>query len=72
MSNTKSPPIFYQPTDDSRIRHPQREIADLLATAIQRMPADPPVFGGSGSSAVCLAISADQSVHVNPSYRKGV
>ena len=72
MSNTESSSSSNRLTRDNRPRHPQREIADLLAAAILRMHADPPVSQSPESSTVCLAITADQSVHVNPSYQEGV
>ncbi len=72
MSNTESFSSSHRPTSDNRPRHPQREIADLLAAAILRMHADPPVCESPESSAVCLAITAHQSVHVNPSHQEGI
>ena len=57
---------------ESRPRHPQREIADLLVTAILRMHADPDKLSHQDSSTVYLAITANQSVHTNPSYPEGV
>lgn len=57
-------------------RHPQREIAELLATAIVRARVKgvvaPEATHEGRDSAVCLAITAGQSVHVNPSYQEGV
>ncbi len=72
MSKPEFPSNLRQSVTESRPRHPQREIADLLATAILRMHADPPVSQSPESSTVCLAITADQSVHVNPSQQEGV
>lgn len=61
---------------DSRPRHPYREIADLLATAIIRAR----IKAGTAleatvehaDSEVCLGFTANQSVHTNPSYAEGV
>lgn len=72
MSSTKSHSISHRPIDDSRPRNPQREIADFLAAAILRMHADSLVGESPESSAVCLAITANQSVHVTPSQQEGV
>ncbi len=72
MSNIERSSFPHRLTSDDRPRHPQREIADLLAAAILRMHVDPVVSRFPESSTVCLAMTADQSVHVNPSYREGV
>jgi len=72
MSELEFPSTLRQPAPESRPRHPQREIADLLATAILRMHADPHKSVHQDSSTVCLAITANQSVHTNPSYQEGV
>ena len=69
MPELEFPSTSRQPATESRPRHPQREIADLLATAILRMHADPDKLVHQDSSTVCLAITGDQSVHTNPSYQ---
>ena len=76
MSELEFPSTLRQPATESRPRHPQREIADLLAAAIMRAR----MKGHIGSEAtnqrqdseVCLGFSANQSVHTNPSYQEGV
>ena len=76
MSELEFPSTLRQPATESRPRHPQREIADLLAAAITRAR----IKSGSAveatnrqqDSEVCLGFSADQSVHTNPSYQEGV
>ena len=62
--------------DESRPRHPYREIADLLATAITRARiktfSAPEATTQHADSEVCLGFTANQSVHTNPSYSEGV
>jgi len=72
MPEVESPSVHRPLAAESRPRHSQREIADLLATAILRMHADPHKLLDQDSSAVCLAITGNQSVHTNPSYQEGV
>ncbi len=61
---------------DSRPRHPYREIADLLAAAIMRARVKagtaPEATAAQANSEVCLGFTANQSVHTNPSYAEGV
>lgn len=57
-------------------RHPYREVAELLVTAVLRARKHGPLriiatVIGQGSE-VCLGFSADQSVNANPSYQYGV
>ena len=76
MPNTELPSAPRHPATESRPRHPQREIADLLAAAITRAR----IKSGSAfeatnrqqDSEVCLGFNADQSVHANPSYQEGI
>ncbi len=72
MSKPEFPSTLRQSVTEPRPRHPQREIADLLATALLRMHAVPSGCESRESSAVRLAITGNQSVHVNPSYQEGV
>lgn len=53
-------------------RHPHREIAELLATAMLRMRAGRHEPGVSDPSEVCLGFTGDQRVHTNPSDTEGV
>ena len=76
MPKIETPSTSRLGAQDSRPRHPYREIAELLATAIIRArikagtaleaTAPPP------ESEVCLGFTANQSVHTNPSYAEGV
>ena len=76
MSEIELPSTLRQPATESRPRHPQREIADLLAIAISRARikscSDSEATNQLQDSEVCLGFSANQSVHTNPSYIKGV
>ena len=76
MSKIELPSTPRQPATESRPRHPQREIADLLAAAITRARikscSAPDATNERQDSEVCLGFSADQSVHTNPSYQEGV
>ena len=72
MSEVESPSTVCRPPDDVRVRHPHREIAELLATAIVRarlknFPLPAPTEGE-----VRLGFSGDQRVNTNPSYTEGV
>jgi hypothetical protein len=69
MSKIESPSTPRRPVVKTQPRHPHREIAELLATAILRLRANPHDFPHQESSMVCLAITGDQSVHTNPSYQ---
>lgn len=76
MSELESLSTPHRPATASQPRHPQREIADLLATAIARARIKghitPEATADGQDSEVCLGFTADQSVHANPSYQKGV
>ncbi len=72
MSELESPSTLHHPATESRPRHPQREIADLLATAIARMHADPGNDEQQEVSTVSLGFTAYQRVNANPSYQEGV
>lgn len=76
MSQLESLSTLRQSATESRPRHPQREIAELLATAIVRARVKgviaPEATPEGQDSEVCLGFSADQSVHTNPSYLEGV
>ena len=76
MSELESLSTLRRPATESRPRHPQREIADLLATAIMRARFNghlaPEATAEGKDSEVCLGFTADQSVHTNPSYQEGV
>ncbi len=69
MSKLESPSSARRSTGETQPRHPHREIAELLTTAILRMRANLHDFPHQESSMVCLAITGDQSVHTNPSYQ---
>ena len=76
MSELEFPSTLRQPATESRPRHPQREIADLLAAAIMRARMKghnwPEATNERQDSEVCLGFSAEQSVNANPSYTEGV
>jgi hypothetical protein len=76
MSQSELPSTPRKLATESRPRHPQREIADLLAIAITRARIKSrSAFEATNrqqDSEVCLGFSADQSVHTNPSYQEGV
>ena len=76
MSELKSLSNLRHPATECRPRHPQREIADLLATAIVRARVSGVIATEATTegqySEVCLGFTADQSVHTNPSYLEGV
>lgn len=76
MSKLESLSTLRRPATESRLRHPQCEIADLLATAIMRARINGDIAtkatAADKDSEVCLGFTADQSVHTNPSYQEGV
>lgn len=72
MSEVESPSTVRRFPNDVRARHPHREIAELLATAIVRariknFPLPAPI-----ESEVRLGFSGDQRVNTNPSHTEGV
>lgn len=72
MSEVESPSTVRRPPDDVRARHPHREIAELLATAIARARVKNSPLPGPTESEVGLGFSANQRVNANPSYTEGV
>lgn len=72
MSEVESPSTVRRPLDDVRARHPQREIAELLATAIVRARLKNFPLLAATESEVRLGFSGDQRVNTNPSYTEGV
>lgn len=72
MSEIESPSIVRRCPDDALPRHPHREIAELLATAIARIRLNDRSDAENTYSEVQLAFSGDQSVNANPSYTEGV
>jgi hypothetical protein len=72
MSEVESPSTVRRLPDDVRARHPHREIAELLATAIARARVKNSSLPGPTKSEVGLGFSADQRVNANPSYTEGV
>ena len=72
MSEIESPSTVRRSPDDVLPRHPHREIAELLATAIARIRLKNRSNSGATCSEVQLAFSGDQSVNANPSYTEGV
>ena len=67
-------PFFCAETD--RPRHPQQEIADLLADALLRLRAKGSAFDHSTTSeekgVVRLGFTANQRVNANPDQQEGV
>ena len=59
-------------SNESHPRHPCREVAELLATAIFRMRTGQSSESCPKESTVRLDSSCHQSVHTNPSQLKGV
>lgn len=76
MPKIETPSTSRRGAQDSRPRHPYREIADLLAAAIARARTKSSTAQEATAalpeSEVCLGFTANQSVHTNPSYAKGV
>ena len=72
MSEVESPSTVRRPPDDVRVRHPHREIAELLATAIARARIGNRTDGSIVENQVCLGFIADQSVNANPAHMEGV
>ena len=76
MQEIEIPSTSHRTRQNSIPRHPHREIADLLATAITRARIKTGTASeatdGHADSEVCLGFSAHQSVHTNPSYAEGV
>ena len=72
MSEVESPSTVRRPPDDVRVRHPHREIAELLATAIVRARLKNFPLSAITEGEVRLGFSGDQRVNTNPSYTEGV
>lgn len=72
MSEIESPSATRRPADDVPPRHPHREIAELLATAIARTRLKNRLDVATAESEVRLGFSGDQRVNTNPSYTEGV
>ena len=72
MSEVESPSTVRRPVDDVRARHPHREIAELLATAIVRARLKNSPLSAPDEGEVRLGFSGDQRVNTNPSYTEGV
>ena len=72
MSEVESPSPVRRPPDDVRARHPHREIAELLATAIVRARIGNRPDAAIVENQVCLGFIAGQSVNANPAHMEGV
>ena len=72
MSEVERPSAAHHLTHDIQPRHPDREIAELLAAAIVRMRSQHHPNLQIEHSEVGLGFSADQRVNANPSYTEGV
>ena len=64
-------PISISPPSD-RPRHPQQEIADLLAAALLRLRARPSSHILENSERVRLGFPGQQRVNANPDHHYGV
>ena len=64
-------PISISPPSDHP-RHPQQEIADLLAAALLRLRARPSRDTIETSECVRLGFPGQQRVNANPDHNKGV
>jgi len=64
-------PISISPPSD-RPRHPQQEIADLLAAALLRLRARPSSHTIENSERVRLGFPGHQRVNANPDHDNGV
>jgi hypothetical protein len=68
---TELEPISISPPSD-RPRHPQQEIADLLAAALLRLRACPSRDNIENSECVRLGFPGQQRVNANPDHHHGV
>ena len=68
---TELEPISISPPSD-RPRHPQQEIADLLAAALLRLRAQPERNTLKNSERVRLGFCGQQRVNANPDHHHGV
>lgn len=64
-------PFSISPPSD-RPRHPQQEIADLLAAALLRLRARPHSHTLENGERVRLGFSGQQRVNANPDHHHGV
>ena len=64
-------PFSISPPSD-RPRHPQQEIADLLAAALLRLRARPASHTLENSECVRLGFPGQQRVNANPDHNNGV
>jgi len=64
-------PISISPPSD-RPRHPQQEIADLLAAALLRLRVRPSSHIMQNSERVRLGFLGQQRVNANPAHQHGV
>jgi len=71
MSNVESPLPAHRLTHEIQPRHPHREIAELLATAIVRARLKNFTLIVTAESEVGLGFSTNQRVNANPSYTEG-
>ncbi len=72
MSHVESPLPAHRLTREVQPRHPHREIAELLATAIVRARLKSMQPFVDTESEVSLGFTANQRVNANPSYTEGV
>jgi hypothetical protein len=72
MSHVESPLPAPRLTHGIQPRHPHREIAELLATAIVRARLKSMQPFVDTESEVSLGFTANQRVNANPSYTEGV
>ena len=72
MSEIESPSIARRAVGEVQPRHPHREIAELLATAILRMRATQHESGIRDPREVSLGFTGHQRVNTNPSDTEGV
>jgi hypothetical protein len=72
MSNVESPLHAHRLSREIRPRQAQREIAELLATAIVRARLKRFPLIVPAESEVSLGFTANQRVNANPSYTEGV
>ena len=64
-------PFSISPPSD-RPRHPQQEIADLLAAALLRLRRQPERNTAENSECVRLGFPGQQRVNANPDHNNGV
>lgn len=72
MSEIESPSVARKTTRETQPRHPHREIAELLATAILRLRAGRNNTIVSDPREVSLDFTGHQRVNTNPSDTEGV